>query len=824
MRLPRPPRGRMRSPARRRARRAASRAVGVELGRAGAGRRRRGRSTSLTSSRPPPSGRSPGRRPSASAAAPAGASRRRTRRHAHGAVANLHPRPPAMSTAAVPPRARSGHHRGAPAAAAPAADRRPPARAAAARAAAPAPPAPRRRADSPRPSSGSIRWRIRARANRRIGVRGILDEGDAPPAEVAEHLRAAARRAADGRTARAGRESPQARAGRSRARSGTAPSRPGRRPGGRARSARAPRRPPAPPAPPSRARRAASCTTAPRSPPRDVDGEAHERQPQRRGARADQRQLLGRRRPQPVVDGRDLEGEPQPLARLPQRVQQRHRVGPARDGDDHPVAARERARARRWCAEPSTASGVYEDTWGRSVPTASAEQRRRPLALPRPAGARPPAAPRRRAAGGARPRGRRARPARRRALLRPARDRPRRGGGHPRRGHRRAAAGGARLRALGARPDQPGGAGRVAGGAGRGAVERIGHWMEGLDIELVGLILRRGARDLRSVAGGGPGRAGGDLLPDARPLLPAGRASRQSARRRRRQGRDPARALIRLVDALYRTDKDLARRLLVGARASSTRSSRRRPTAGARGAWPISASPTTTRRWRSTASSTRPACRSATAAARDARPSSTRSRAATARLLRVPTALVERLGDTDASPFARAAQKLAAGRRGRRAALRAGRAHQPRARRRPDRARRRRGGRRRCSSGWWPRWIWPSSASRTGTTSAARRRCAPSRSAGCSGWASASSARSSSWRSRCAATGRSARRGFNLAETDDATVLEAVTQLRPMFPRLLDDAARRPASGRSGASPTSRAPPPRSSRRPPPRRWCGVSA
>ena len=42
-------------------------------------------------------------------------------------------------------------------------------------------------------------------------------------------------------------------------------------------------------------------------------------------------------------------------------------------------------------------------------------------------------------------------------------------------------------------------------------------------------------------------------------------------------------------------------------RASSTPSWRRPPTAGGRGAWPISASPTTTRRWRSTGSSTRPA-------------------------------------------------------------------------------------------------------------------------------------------------------------------------------------------------------------------------
>ena len=50
---------------------------------------------------------------------------------------------------------------------------------------APPPPAraaPRPRAGSPAASAGRIRWRIRARANRAVGVRRIIDEGDAAPA------------------------------------------------------------------------------------------------------------------------------------------------------------------------------------------------------------------------------------------------------------------------------------------------------------------------------------------------------------------------------------------------------------------------------------------------------------------------------------------------------------------------------------------------------------------------------------------------------------------------------------------------------------------
>ena len=43
-----------------------------------------------------------------------------------------------------------------------------------------------------------------------------------------------------------------------------------------------------------------------------------------------------------------------------------------------------------------------------------------------------------------------------------------------------------------------------------------------------------------------------------------------------------------------------------------------------------------------------------------------------------------------------------------------------------------------------------------------------------------------------AAKGPFGKRGFELAETDDAAVLEAVTRLRPMFPRLLDEP---PAAG-----------------------------
>ncbi len=143
-------------------------------------------------------------------------------------------------------------------------------------------------------------------------------------------------------------------------------------------------------------------------------------------------------------------------------------------------------------------------------------------------------------------------------------------------------------------------------------------------------------------------------------------------------------------------------------------------------------------------------------------------------------------------------------RRAGRSPLRAGRAHQPRARRRSDRARRRRGG------GGGARAPGGHARSGDGAPGArgrrARRGGAAHHPAGAavSRWASASCGKVKRLALTLRREGPFGAQGFNLAETDDATVLEAVSRLRPMFPRLLDDppsAGERPvpASRRSRA-------------------------
>ncbi len=91
--------------------------------------------------------------------------------------------------------------------------------------------------------------------------------------------------------------------------------------------------------------------------------------------------------------------------------------------------------------------------------------------------------------------------------------------------------------------------------------ERIGRWMKGIDSELLGLILRRGAAIYDLSEGGPPEEPEGTFYPtpdgffvlDVRvsPVVD--------------DGPDPAKALIGIVDALYRTDNEFARRIIVGA-------------------------------------------------------------------------------------------------------------------------------------------------------------------------------------------------------------------------------------------------------------------
>ena len=106
--------------------------------------------------------------------------------------------------------------------------------------------------------------------------------------------------------------------------------------------------------------------------------------------------------------------------------------------------------------------------------------------------------------------------------------------------------------------------------------------------------------------------------------------------------------------------------------------------------------------------------------------------------LRVPTALAERLRDTERSPFARAAQRLGAATTSTSSAGGAGGADQPRAGRRPDR--------RPATTRPWRRALERLSATLDlavelpgprATTTEVRRRCARSRWCGSSGSASA---------------------------------------------------------------------------------------
>jgi hypothetical protein len=189
--------------------------------------------------------------------------------------------------------------------------------------------------------------------------------------------------------------------------------------------------------------------------------------------------------------------------------------------------------------------------------------------------------------------------------------------------------------------------------------ERIGEWFAGLDSELAGLILRRGAEIYDTTQEGPPEEPEGTFFPtpDGFFVLDVRGGAVGD------DGTDPAQALIHLVGSLYRADKDAARKMLVGARSELD-----------------SELEEAAYRWRQArmadlgfadyyealevyreldpasvrvgdAEAARPALRTVVDAR--ATPEAT--------ALRVPTALAERLSDADGSPFSRAAQKLSAG-------------------------------------------------------------------------------------------------------------------------------------------------------------------
>ncbi len=191
-------------------------------------------------------------------------------------------------------------------------------------------------------------------------------------------------------------------------------------------------------------------------------------------------------------------------------------------------------------------------------------------------------------------------------------------------------------------------------------IESIGAWIAGIDTELVGLILRRTARIYDVSQEGPPEEPEGTFYPtpdrlfvlDVLPIGPAADAAPDASG-------DCAGVVIRIVDALYRTDQNLARRLLVGARAESDAELEEM-----------------SYRWRQARMADLGFADyyEALEVYRELDPASVQLGEATApatgaaggpvtegAALRIPTALAERMRDTERSPFARAAQRLAAG-------------------------------------------------------------------------------------------------------------------------------------------------------------------
>jgi hypothetical protein len=189
--------------------------------------------------------------------------------------------------------------------------------------------------------------------------------------------------------------------------------------------------------------------------------------------------------------------------------------------------------------------------------------------------------------------------------------------------------------------------------------ERIGEWFAGLDTELAALILRRGAAIYDVNQEGPPEEPEGTFYPTPDGLfvldVRAGAVTQDGA--------DPARALIQLVDGLYRADRSFMRRLLVGARSELD-----------------SELEEAAYRWRQARMADLGFADyyEALEVYRELDPASVRiggteanraplrtvvdaRTASEGTALRVPTALAERLSDAEGSPFSRAAQKLAAG-------------------------------------------------------------------------------------------------------------------------------------------------------------------
>jgi hypothetical protein len=96
----------------------------------------------------------------------------------------------------------------------------------------------------------------------------------------------------------------------------------------------------------------------------------------------------------------------------------------------------------------------------------------------------------------------------------------------------------------------------------------IARWLAGLDTELVGLIIRRGARIYDLTQGEAPEESEGIFFPTPDTFFVldvVGLPGEDGTLPADADPHDRAAVIIRLIDSLYRADKDLARRLLVAA-------------------------------------------------------------------------------------------------------------------------------------------------------------------------------------------------------------------------------------------------------------------
>jgi hypothetical protein len=193
--------------------------------------------------------------------------------------------------------------------------------------------------------------------------------------------------------------------------------------------------------------------------------------------------------------------------------------------------------------------------------------------------------------------------------------------------------------------------------------ERIARWLAGLDAELVALILRMGARIYDITQGDAPEESEGTFFP-----TPDGFFVLDVVGLPRADGddssdgdeHDRAAVIIRLVDSLYRGDKDLARRLLVAATGELDSDLEETAYRWQRGRMEDLGFADYYEALEVYREIDLASVRIGEVKQTPLRAATDAAAAGSGDALRVPTALAQRLSDVGGSPFARAAQKLAA--------------------------------------------------------------------------------------------------------------------------------------------------------------------